>query len=54
MTTDIDKCRRILETVQRTGNHLTVTFNYRSEFSKFASPDAELSKISATIQCTNS
>ncbi|KAJ8515636.1 hypothetical protein ONZ45_g6981 [Pleurotus djamor] len=29
MTTDIDKCRRILETVERTGNHLTVTFNYR-------------------------
>ncbi|KAG6828087.1 hypothetical protein H0H92_009315 [Tricholoma furcatifolium] len=29
MTTDIDKCRRILETVQRTGQHLTVTFNYR-------------------------
>jgi predicted dehydrogenase len=29
MATDIDKCRRILETVQRTGNHLTVTFNYR-------------------------
>lgn len=29
MTTHIDKCRRILETVQRTGQHLTVTFNYR-------------------------
>ncbi|KAF7321796.1 putative oxidoreductase YteT [Mycena kentingensis (nom. inval.)] len=29
MTTDADKCRRILETVQRTGRHLTVTFNYR-------------------------
>ncbi|KAG6831915.1 hypothetical protein H0H87_003413 [Tephrocybe sp. NHM501043] len=29
MTTDVDKCRRILETVQRTGQHLTVTFNYR-------------------------
>ncbi|KAG6827966.1 hypothetical protein H0H92_009827 [Tricholoma furcatifolium] len=29
MATDIDKCRRILETVQRTGQHLTVTFNYR-------------------------
>ncbi|KAL0947853.1 hypothetical protein HGRIS_013915 [Hohenbuehelia grisea] len=29
MTTDANKCRRILETVQRTGNHLTVTFNYR-------------------------
>ncbi|KAJ7072142.1 NAD(P)-binding protein [Mycena amicta] len=29
MTTDVDKCRRILETVQRTGRHLTVTFNYR-------------------------
>ncbi|KAJ1305158.1 hypothetical protein OPQ81_000192 [Rhizoctonia solani] len=29
MTTDIDKCRRILEAVQRTGQHVTVTFNYR-------------------------
>ncbi|EJD48688.1 NAD(P)-binding protein [Auricularia subglabra TFB-10046 SS5] len=29
MTTDVDKCRRILETVQRTGRHFTVTFNYR-------------------------
>lgn len=29
MTTDMDKCRRILETVQKTGNHFTVTFNYR-------------------------
>ncbi|CAE6464413.1 unnamed protein product [Rhizoctonia solani] len=29
MTTDVDKCRRILETVQRTGQHVTVTFNYR-------------------------
>ncbi|KAF7315491.1 putative oxidoreductase YteT [Mycena indigotica] len=29
MTTDIDKCRQILETIQRTGQHLTVTFNYR-------------------------
>ncbi|TFK64964.1 NAD(P)-binding protein [Pluteus cervinus] len=29
MTTHIDKCRRILETVQRTGRHFTVTFNYR-------------------------
>ncbi|KAI0033576.1 NAD(P)-binding protein [Vararia minispora EC-137] len=29
MTTDADKCRRILETVNRTANHLTVTFNYR-------------------------
>lgn len=29
MTTDVDKCRAILETVQRTGRHLTVTFNYR-------------------------
>ncbi|PBK68285.1 NAD(P)-binding protein [Armillaria solidipes] len=29
MTTDADKCRAILETVQRTGRHLTVTFNYR-------------------------
>ncbi|EPQ51785.1 oxidoreductase [Gloeophyllum trabeum ATCC 11539] len=29
MTTDVAKCRRILETVNRTGRHLTVTFNYR-------------------------
>ncbi|KAG6836540.1 hypothetical protein H0H93_006920 [Arthromyces matolae] len=29
MTTDVEKCRRILETVQRTGRHITVTFNYR-------------------------
>jgi len=29
MTTDVDKCRAILETVQRTGQHITVTFNYR-------------------------
>ena len=29
MTTDADKCRRILETVQKTGLHVTVTFNYR-------------------------
>ncbi|KZV84881.1 NAD(P)-binding protein, partial [Exidia glandulosa HHB12029] len=29
MTTDVEKCRRILETVQRTGQHITVTFNYR-------------------------
>lgn len=29
MTTDVDKCRRILDTVRRTGNHITVTFNYR-------------------------
>lgn len=29
MTTDVDKCRHILETVQRTGQHITVTFNYR-------------------------
>ncbi|KAF9006034.1 NAD(P)-binding protein [Cyathus striatus] len=29
MTTDADKCREILETVQKTGRHLTVTFNYR-------------------------
>ncbi|EIN09348.1 oxidoreductase [Punctularia strigosozonata HHB-11173 SS5] len=29
MTTDVDKCRRILQTVNETGNHLTVTFNYR-------------------------
>ncbi|KAJ6594098.1 NAD(P)-binding protein [Mycena capillaripes] len=25
MTTDVDKCRRILETVQRTGQHITLT-----------------------------
>lgn len=30
MTTEIEKCRRILDTVKRTGNHVTVTFNYRS------------------------
>ncbi|KAG7440971.1 NAD(P)-binding protein [Guyanagaster necrorhizus] len=29
MTTDADKCRAILETVQRTDRHLTVAFNYR-------------------------
>jgi predicted dehydrogenase len=29
MTTDDAKCRRILETVERTGRKLTVTFNYR-------------------------
>ncbi|THH31701.1 hypothetical protein EUX98_g2457 [Antrodiella citrinella] len=29
MTTDVDKCRRILEAVERTGQHVTVTFNYR-------------------------
>ncbi|TCD62053.1 hypothetical protein EIP91_007529 [Steccherinum ochraceum] len=29
MTTDIEKCRRILDTVQKTGEHVTVTFNYR-------------------------
>ena len=29
MTTDIEKCRRILDTIKRTGNHLTITFNYR-------------------------
>lgn len=29
MTTDAAKCRRILETVGETGNHLTVAFNYR-------------------------
>ncbi|KAJ7703004.1 NAD(P)-binding protein [Mycena rosella] len=29
LTTDTEKCRRILETVQRTGQHITVTFNYR-------------------------
>lgn len=29
MTTDAAKCRRILETVAETGNHLTVAFNYR-------------------------
>lgn len=30
MTTDVEKCRRILDTVKKTGNHITVTFNYRS------------------------
>ncbi|KAF8869060.1 oxidoreductase [Infundibulicybe gibba] len=29
MTTNVEKCRNILEAVQRTGRHLTVTFNYR-------------------------
>jgi len=29
LTIDIDKCREILETVDRTGQKLTVTFNYR-------------------------
>ncbi|EJU03256.1 oxidoreductase [Dacryopinax primogenitus] len=29
MTTTIEKCRRINETVARTGKHVTVTFNYR-------------------------
>lgn len=29
MTTDVEKCRRILETVEKTGEHVTVTFNYR-------------------------
>ncbi|MEU8871963.1 Gfo/Idh/MocA family oxidoreductase [Streptomyces javensis] len=29
MTTDAAKCRRILETVRETGNHLAVAFNYR-------------------------
>ncbi|KAI0088397.1 NAD(P)-binding protein [Irpex rosettiformis] len=29
MTTDIAKCRKILDTVKRTNNHVTVTFNYR-------------------------
>ncbi|KAJ9096956.1 hypothetical protein QFC20_006316 [Naganishia adeliensis] len=29
MTTDIEKCKAILRTVQETNNHLTVTFNYR-------------------------
>jgi predicted dehydrogenase len=29
MTTDVEKCRAILETVKRTGRRLRVTFNYR-------------------------
>lgn len=29
MTTDVEKCRRILDMVKQTGNHVTVTFNYR-------------------------
>ncbi|KAF9259107.1 NAD(P)-binding protein [Marasmius fiardii PR-910] len=29
MTVDVEKCRAILEAVERTGRHLTVTFNYR-------------------------
>jgi predicted dehydrogenase len=36
MTTDIDKCRRILETVKKTGRHVTVTFNYRYGSSYFS------------------
>ncbi len=29
MTVDAEKCQQIVDTVQRTGKHLTVTFNYR-------------------------
>jgi predicted dehydrogenase len=29
MTTDADRCRRILDTVERTGSRMTVAFNYR-------------------------
>ncbi len=29
LTTDVEKCEQILETVERTGRKLTVTFNYR-------------------------
>lgn len=29
MTTDVPRCRRILDTVARTGRDITVTFNYR-------------------------
>ncbi|KDQ28581.1 hypothetical protein PLEOSDRAFT_1063445 [Pleurotus ostreatus PC15] len=29
MTTDVEKCRRILDTVNRTNSHIIVTFNYR-------------------------
>ncbi len=29
MTVDAEKCQQIIDTVQRTGRHLTVTFNYR-------------------------
>ncbi|MEU8569364.1 Gfo/Idh/MocA family oxidoreductase [Streptomyces pathocidini] len=29
MTTDAARCRRILDTVEETGNHLSVAFNYR-------------------------
>lgn len=29
MTIDAEKCQRIIDTVERTGQHLTVTFNYR-------------------------
>lgn len=29
MTTDVEKCRAILEAIERTGRKLTVTFNYR-------------------------
>jgi predicted dehydrogenase len=29
MTVDAEKCQQIIDTVERTGKHLTVTFNYR-------------------------
>ncbi|KAL0568878.1 hypothetical protein V5O48_013095 [Marasmius crinis-equi] len=29
MTVDVEKCKAILDAVERTGRHLTVTFNYR-------------------------
>lgn len=29
MTVDAEKCQQIIDTVERTGRHLTVTFNYR-------------------------
>jgi predicted dehydrogenase len=40
LTTDFDKARQILDTVERTGNHPTVTFNYR--YSPIATTFSEL------------
>lgn len=40
LTTDFDNARRILDTVERTGNHPTVTFNYR--YSPIATTFSEL------------
>ncbi|TFK39895.1 NAD(P)-binding protein [Crucibulum laeve] len=49
MTTDADKCRKILETVNRTGQHITVTFNYRynpvHELVKRTIADGKIGKV---------